>query len=183
MSRTLSARPWPRSNRLWGSQLVSVLLLSVLTGGCQQDATTARKDADLPATPPTITVTEARKDLIFTYQDPKSGEFTTASKPADVPKKAKRAVVVTDLSLSPKQRQAGRYVYVTDLRTARDDGTYPVAVASRYGFEAQQAATSSAAIASKREVVVYSASWCGVCKTTKRLLKKWRVPFVEKDVE
>ncbi|MEM7675438.1 MAG: glutaredoxin domain-containing protein [Myxococcota bacterium] len=158
-------------------------MMTIAAGGCQQRTSTAAQDTDVVSTPPTIQVTPSRKDLIFTYQDPDSGKFTTAADSAEVPQKARRSVVVTDLSLSPEQRQAGRYVYITDLRRVRKDGTYPVAVASRYGFEARLTDTSSTAATSKREVVVYSASWCGVCKTTKKLLKKWRVPFVDKDVE
>ncbi|MBI4815957.1 MAG: hypothetical protein HY791_06860 [Deltaproteobacteria bacterium] len=88
---------------------------------------------------------------------------------------------MTDLSLTPEQRQASRYVYVADLTAAKADGSFPVSVSSRYAFES---ATSTAPDGSEAgQVVVYSASWCGVCQKAKTLLKEWRVPFIEKDVE
>ena len=151
--------------------------------GCP--STTEPTDVEtVAAVPPSIAVRDGRSDLVFTFQDAKTGSFSTATDRNEVPKAARKAVVVTDLSLSPAQRQAGRYVYVTDLTKARADGSYPVAVASRYGFEAGLTGTSSAGLGLNRKgVVIYSASWCGVCKTTKRLLKQWGVPFVDKDIE
>ena len=163
---------------------LGILVCSATLGACSTKSRSDAADAgSQPSTPPAIKVTADREDLIFTYRDAKTGDFSTATSAAEVPDASRRDVVVTDLSLSPKQRQAGRYVYVTDLREKREDGTYPVAVASRYGFEAGSTGTSSAAVAARREVVLYGASWCGVCKTTKRLLKKWNVSFVDKDVE
>ena len=159
------------------------IALAAFVCGCPASRSTGSKDAGVAPAPPKITVSATREDLIFTFQDPKTGAFVTATSVDEIPESARAAVVVTDLSLSPEKRQAGRYVYVTDLKTARDDGTYPVAVASRYGFEAHRTGTATAAVASRGEVIVYSAAWCGVCKTTKRLLKKWGVAFVEKDIE
>lgn len=131
-----------------------------------------------PAVPKTIQVTEARTDLLYSYS--KDGEYRTATKIGDVPTEARHRVVVTDLSLSPSERQAGRYVYVADLTHPGEDGAYPVSIASRYGFET---VTSTGSGPASRGVVIYSASWCGVCKQAKRLLKSWNVPFVEKDIE
>ena len=162
---------------------LATLAVATLAGACQSRSAPAAADAGLAAAPPDIKITENREDLIFSFRDPKSGEFATASSRADVPEEARQAVVVTDLSLTPEQRQAGRYIYVTDLRQPRDDGTFPVAVSSRYGFEAKVTGTSTVAGSSGREVVVYSTAWCGVCKKAKRLLTKWGVPFVEKDIE
>lgn len=167
---------------------ITFVTLAVLTSiagiGCS-----VRSGADTPdagaadAPPPRIRVTADRDDLVFTFQDPKSGAFATASSAADVPEGARDAVVVTDLSLSPQQRQAGRYIYLTDLTEPRPDGTYPVSVASRYGFESQATGTATVAGGSGGQVVVYTAAWCGVCKSTKRLLRQWGVSFVDKDVE
>lgn len=164
--------------------VVALIATMVIVLGCRPDPDSRSADASVETSSPAdITVTADRSNLVFTYQDPKSGEFATATSRDEVPNEARQAVVVTDLRLSPAERQAGRYVYVTDLRTAREDGTFPVAVASRYGFEARLTATSTASGSDRQGVVVYSASWCGVCKKTKRLLKAWNVPFVEKDVE
>jgi glutaredoxin len=120
--------------------------------------------------------------MIFSYSTD-GRKFETATSIDQIPEEARRAVVVTDLSLSPEARQSGRYVYVADLRAPREDGTYPVAISSRYGFEAKITGTSTASGEASGGVVMYSASWCGVCKKAKRLLDQWGVRFVEKDVE
>ncbi len=157
---------------------------SVVGIGCSTRSGSSPPDAGVDnAPPPRIRVTADRDDLVFTFQDPKTGAFSTASSTEEVPKGARDAVVVTDLSLSPQQRQAGRYIYLTDLTERRSDGTYPVSVASRYGFESQITNTATTAGGSGTGVVVYTAAWCGVCKSTKRLLRQWGVPFVDKDVE
>jgi glutaredoxin len=133
--------------------------------------------------PPDVKVSAARKDLVFSYPT-EEGQFATATTIDAIPEKARRSVVVTDLSLTPEQRQSGRYIYITDLRTARGDGTYPVAIASRFGFEAKLSGTSTASgSGGGKDVVVYSAAWCGVCKHAKQLLKSWNVHFVDKDIE
>jgi glutaredoxin len=120
-------------------------------------------------------------DMIFSYSTD-GRKFETATSIDQIPEEARRAVVVTDLSRSPEERQAGRYVYVADLTKVREDGTHPVSIASRYGFEAKITGTSTAA-GGGHEVVMYSASWCGVCRKAKRLLDQWGVRFVEKDIE
>jgi glutaredoxin len=133
-----------------------------------------------PEPPAPLTLRGDRTDLIFSYTTD-GKRFETATSIDAVPATARKAVVVTDLSLTPEARQSARYVHVADLTSARADGTYPVAVASRHAFELASTATSSAAVSDG--VVVYSASWCGVCKKTKRLLDAWGVRYVEKDIE
>lgn len=134
--------------------------------------------------PPPITVMASREDLVFSYPRVDGTGFATATSIEAIPEAARRTVAVTDLSLTPEQRQSGRYVYIADLRAPREDGSYPVALASRYGFEAKLTGTSSATQPTgAREVIVYSASWCGVCRRAKNLLRSLGVPFTEKDVE
>lgn len=148
--------------------------------GCKSEVPASATDAGPPAPPPEIRVSADRTDLVFTYEAD-GGKFETASSISSVPEGKRQRVVVTDLSLTPAQRQASRYVYVADLSAPRADGTFAVSVSSRYGFEST---TASAPDGSETgQVVVYSASWCGVCQKAKQLLTDWRVPFVEKDVE
>lgn len=154
--------------------------LLVLAGGCTEEAK-APKAAEPAEPPPPIVVGPNRTELVYSYS--KDGRrFETATAIDQIPEEARKSVVVTDLSLSPEKRQADRYVYVADLTKARPDGTYPVSVASRYGLEAEITGTSTVA-GKSNGVVVYSASWCGVCKKAKRLLDQWGVRYVEKDVE
>lgn len=166
-----------RHRTTWG-------LVSLALAACTRSAGPADAGATEAAPPPAIEVTAARTDLVFSYPEEGGRRFATATRIDDIPTPARKEVVVTDLSLSPEVRQAGRYIYLANLSKARDDGTFPVALASRYGFEVNGTATATAAAArGARQVVIYSASWCGVCKTAKRLMKSWGVPFVEKDIE
>lgn len=151
-----------------------------LTAGCKEGAPSEKPEAPAEPPPP-IVVGPKRTDLVYSYS--KDGrKFETATTIDEIPKEARKSVVVTDLSLSPKKRQADRFVYVADLTEARPDGTYPVSVASRYGLEAEITGTSTAT-GETNGVVVYSASWCGVCKKAKRLLDQWGVRYVDKDIE
>lgn len=159
------------------------MLTLAATLACSKNA--AAPDAGAPASPPPpIEVRAERTDLVFSYLQEDGRTFGTATEIGAVPEAARRAVVVTDLSLSPERRQAGRYVYLADLRAARADGTYPVALASRYGFETGSS-TVAGGVRARGEagVIIYSASWCGVCKTAKRALDGWGVAYVEKDIE
>ncbi len=121
-------------------------------------------------------------NLLFGYLDPLTQQFASTASVGAIPEAALGQVIVTDLTKSPAERQAGRFVQIADLRAVRPDGTYPVAVASRFGFEAKLTGTSTVTGA-RSQVVIYSASWCGVCKKAKRFLSQQKVPFVEKDIE
>src|SRR5687767_12037839 len=130
------------------------ILFFLLTACSKEEAQKAPAEPSEP--PPPIEVKAGKQDMIFSYSTD-GRKFETATSIDQIPEEARRAVVVTDLSLSPEARQAGRYVYVADLRKPREDGSYPVAIASRYGFEAKVTGTSTAS-ASSGEVVMYSAS-------------------------
>lgn len=158
--------------------IVAGLLLALSTHACKADGG-AEDGGTEPAAPKAIQVTADRKDLLFSYAEGR--EYRTATEISQIPAAARGRVVVTDLSLSPAERQAGRYVYVADLTAPGEDGNFPVSISSRYGFETLTATSAGAPTSSG--VVIYSASWCGVCKQAKRLLKSWNVPFVEKDIE
>jgi glutaredoxin len=166
---------------------IAALFALPLAAACNRSTSESKPAAEPPAAakePPQIRVTADRKDLVFSYAGEGDKGYQTATAIQDVPESARRSVIVMDLSLTPEERQSGRYIYVADLRAARADGTYPVAVASRYGFEAKLAGTSTASgSGSGKEVVVYSAAWCGVCKHAKQLLKTWGVRFSDKDIE
>ena len=165
------------------------MCVSLLTGpGCNKAPNTPQPDAADPpqggaSLPPAMRLTPDRTNVVFSYAQ--GGRFVTAGSIGEIPIPARRQVIVTDLSLSPKQRQADRYVYLADLRKARPDGTFPVALASRSELEAGLTGTSTAAAPSdsSRGVVLYTTSWCGVCKKAKRVLNSLGVRFVEKDIE
>lgn len=139
-----------------------------------------------PPPPDSIIFRPDDPNLLFTYREPKSGRFTTSTSAVQIPDAERNAVVITDLSIPPEARGSGRYVHVADLTRVEPNGSIRTAVASRYGFERGESDGESTSIDVDQRsapVVVYSASWCGVCKKTKRLLTTWRVPFEEKDIE
>ena len=166
-------------------------LVLILLQACQQSqtdktsaATNAPPSGAAAAAPLEVVVTSSRTKLLYSYQS--GSRFITATKISDIPLDSRQQVVVTDLSLSPSERQAGKFIYLADLRKPRNDGTYPVAISSRYGLEAQLSGTrtsSGTVSVSDERVIVYTTSWCGVCKKALRLLKQWGVPHQEKDIE
>lgn len=161
---------------LCGLGLLPVLLLVSCARSAAPDAGIAAEEL-----PPEISVHAGRGDLVFSYRDPETGQLATTASIAAIPAAARAQVIVTDLTLTPEQRRADRYIYLANLEAPRPDGTYPVAIASRYS--ATLGAGEGAGAAAGEGVVVYTTSWCGVCKKAKRLLQQLGVPFVEKDIE
>ncbi|MEE2903076.1 MAG: glutaredoxin family protein [Myxococcota bacterium] len=166
-------------------------LALLLLQACQNNSntTSATSGVDKPnealsKPPPEVVVTSSRANLLFSYQS--GSRFVTANTIKEIPVESRQQVIVTDLSMSPAQRQSGKYIYVADLRTPRANGSYPVAISSRYGLEAELSGTitsSGSVVVSQEKVIVYTTSWCGVCKKALRLLRKWNVPHEEKDIE
>lgn len=138
--------------------------------------------------PPKIVVSKDRADLVFTYVDA-AGQFHDATTIAEVPEVSRAQVLVRDLSKSPDELRTTELLYVADLRAPDDKGRYACGAVSRRAFDrggADEAAVQAASAGlpeSEQGVVVYSASWCGVCRAAKAWLAQRHVAFVEKDVE
>jgi glutaredoxin len=160
---------------------LGLLALGLLLSACSEETKTERSAAPPPPEP--IEVRAGQPDLLFTYRDPETRAFVTTSSIGSIPEAARASVVVVDLSRSPEERGSARYVQVADLREPDAEGRYPTAVASRHAFERGGAGGRGEARPSQAPVVVYAASWCGVCKKAKRVLRDLAVPFVEKDIE
>jgi glutaredoxin len=109
----------------------------------------------------------------------------TAHNRSEIPEAQRAHVRVDALDIAPDARLDPERVYVADLRTPGADGSYPVRQAARTWFDGQvdQAKPQPAEPAADESVVVYKASWCGVCRTAEAFLRSRHVPFVEKDVE
>lgn len=166
-----------------------LMAVGACRGGGKPSAADAGAEAAAP--PPDaarIIVTKDRTDLIFTYIDG-TGAYHDVSKIDAVPEASRQQVLVRDLSKSPDELRAADYLYIADLRTPDSNGHYTCGAVSRRGFEREglyDAASKAAEGADGQSgnlVIVYSASWCGVCKQAKAFLKQKGIPFVDKDIE
>jgi glutaredoxin 3 len=110
----------------------------------------------------------------------------SAQKRSEIPEASRAQVRIDSLATPPEQRLDPDHVYVADLRAADGSGSYPVKKVSRDAFDAQvdhaKPPPQVDAVASAG-VVIYGASWCGVCRSAKAFFKERHVAFVEKDVE
>lgn len=134
--------------------------------------------AEQPPLPPVVR--DDSKDLVFSWTQAERG-YATATSPQQVPECCRKDVVIADLSRSPQERQAHRYVMVADLSQKAADGSYPVVVLSRYRFEGTD--LSDPGPLNHDGVTVYSTAWCGFCKKLKRWLDKRGVKYAAKDIE
>ncbi|HEX2678055.1 MAG TPA: glutaredoxin domain-containing protein, partial [Polyangiales bacterium] len=112
----------------------------------------------------------------------------TASKRSEIPEASREHVRIDSLATPPEQRLDAEHVYVADVRTAGSDGSYVVRKATRDWFDAQidhlkPPPKVEVAAVGTGDVVIYKASWCGVCRRAEAYLRERHVPFVEKDVE
>lgn len=107
----------------------------------------------------------------------------TAQRRQDVPEDRRAQVRVVSMATDPTHRLDPEHVYVADLTAPGEGGAFPVVKMPRAAFDALVDAQTAAARPADAEVVLYSASWCGVCKATRRFLEQQGVAFTEKDVE
>jgi glutaredoxin len=135
---------------------------------------------ETPAPRP-ASVTDSAKKLVFSWYEPGQGH-RTGTTVADVPVCCRKDVVVADLSRTPDERQASRYVMTVDLTTADPEGRYPVAVQSRYRFNDNDL-EDLGPVPKSTGVTVYVTTWCGYCKKVKSMLKARGTAFVSKDIE
>lgn len=151
-------------------RLASLALL-LFASGCH------RADPPPPADAATPTLTEVRadrQDLLFRYQA--DGGFESVTQIEAIPEAARGAVQVVDLSRSPEARAARDFVQVFDLSKAPYQGR----LVPRAALEAS---LIKAAPPPQAPVIMYSASWCGVCKQARAFLKAQHIAFTEKDIE
>jgi glutaredoxin len=150
--------------------------------GAPSEAADTRAAEPSPVAP---RITDQSERLVFSYLDPETKTHRTASNIEGIPEEAREQVIVTDLSRTPKERQSDRFIMIADLRKKSEDGTYPVRIASRFASDRTDGGDAKApdSEAPVRAVTLYTASWCGVCRKTKRLLESWKVPYTEKDIE
>ena len=132
------------------------------------------------AKPELSVVSAARSDLLFLYQD-KEGVEQRAMSVAEVPEERRAQVQVVDLARSPQERAASAYLQIFDLRSADEAGRFKGRLVPREARE--QALASEQALPDQPPIVLYTTSWCGVCKKARRFMKSQGWAFIEKDIE
>jgi len=167
------------------SILLTCLSLSLVgLCACQpSEKPSAKVKASAPerAQRPTLSeVTDARTDLLFIYQGEKGEELRAVSIP-EIPEDKRAQVQVIDLSRSPAERSAGGYLQFFDLRQADSEGRYMGRLISR--AKRDQELASEQALPAQPPIVLYTTSWCGVCKKARRFMESQGWAFVEKDIE
>ena len=161
-----------------GHVAYTVISLLLLLFGCQKDKDQEQPSA--PPPPPLQEVTTEKSDLLFLYRDAEGVEQKAMSL-AEIPETSRARVQVVDLSLSPEARLSKYYVQVFDLRRAGTDGLFPGRVLPRSELEASLA--DEQAMPAQPQIILYSTSWCGVCKQAKKFLKEKSLAFIELDIE
>ena len=171
-----------------------------LAGGllaCEPERPPAPRDA-----PPAAAEDEAAEaptlapgtPVVLTYAGDR-GAFADTSKVDDVPEGSRGMVRVT---LVGGQDPPPGQVWVANLRTPADDGSFALSTVPRDRFEELalgQGLASAVEIpeglepptkpvaAAPGEVIVYKTSWCGVCKKLQAYLDRKGVKYVAKDIE
>ena len=151
-------------------------------GGLEQPPALKTQAAGELVTPP-FEVTGELEGLLLVWFDNQG--VHTAQKRSEIPEARRALVRIDSLRVAPEQRLDPDHVYLADLRAPASNGTYSVRRAARAFFDAKvdQAKPPPTPEPASASVVVYGASWCGVCKTTEAFLREKHVPFVEKDIE
>ena len=150
---------------------------------------------------PVFELRDDTPDILITWIDEK-GEYHVVGKTADVPENAREIVRIVTV-----EHGHGDLLYVADLRSKSANGVYPVKTMPRSGWEliAKQrrdkaiAALSPTATTSglstavptapiappsaRLSAIVYSTSWCGVCRNAESYLRKQGATVVVKDIE
>ncbi len=157
-----------------------LLCLVALCVACQSEPPAAQTVAP---TPTAVTIDVSRKDLVFRYLDPQSGEVATATSVDAIPDAAKSQVVVYDALAEPPPG----WDLVLDLT----QGTVATP-RQHFAFATRAAATPSAEKPPSantpptngvREVVMFSTQGCGYCNKARKFLTEQRIPFSELDLD
>ena len=185
-----------RRRRLQSSCLALALVL--VGAQCEDEKPPAPSPADKAGEEPSESPATARLDpktdaFVVTYAGDR-GKFADTSKLEAVPEAARGMVRVK--LLSGPEAPPGM-VWVANLQTPEPDGSYVLTTFARDGFEDHALGLGLSSkfeipegieppeqvAAPTGEVVVYKTSWCGVCKSLEKFLKKEGVQYVAKDIE
>lgn len=163
-------------------------LLGLLVAACSGGESMS-EDGEI-VTPPFDVSGEAEGLLLVWFDE--DGPHT-ASRRSDIPEAHRAEVRVEDLTIPPDEGLGADEVYVADLRSAGEHGSYTVRRMTRGSFESrveeaagEDAPRPSAPVAiadGDADVIIYGASWCGACRATAAFLRDRNIAFVERDIE
>ena len=167
-------------------------LVFLLFASCKDEAATTRRakpKAVSPTEAPSIRVHAEESDLVYRYFP--TGERTpkTSMTLTGVPEAVRDLVIV----IPPSGAPAG-LAYVADLRASADDGTYAYRVVptseldqaldeSRGPVDSTDKSEQPEQKVAANEVVMFSASWCGVCTQARRWFRNKGIEVIERDIE
>ncbi len=179
----------------------SFVLIPLLVLAC------ASGEAAPPAAPVAVVVPAVRvaagEKLLFRYFEGDGKTAKTADSIDAVPAAAREAVIAIPETV---EVPAG-HVILADLRTPGADGTYPYRMVAQSELDAElarlrAAAAPAAPVQAKappvaapkptgaaqaksgtNDVVMFTASWCGVCTQARRWFRNKGIEIVERDVE
>lgn len=160
------------------------LLLLVLASCTRKPATPLPAE---PSEPPTLDLSGDRTDLLFTWVDA-DGKLHDVDAADKVPVERRKQVLVRDLSKSPDEVQADRYVFLADV-SREEGGFFRYVVVSRHAMDRSLrqgdlvADQEHEADGGRPEVVLYGTSWCGACVQARKWLREKGIVFADKDVE
>src|SRR5687767_9745607 len=91
----------------------SILLVAAVLAACKAPTPSSPEAASAPA-PPNVAFTGAETTMLYSFVD-ESGAVRSVDRLADIPEDRRRNVMVVDLSRSPEDRQADKFVYFADV--------------------------------------------------------------------
>jgi glutaredoxin len=156
---------------------------------------TQPKAAELPA----LTLKDDTASLLLTWVDD-LGDFHVGQRVSEVPPASRKQVRVV---VTTKAAGTGEKVYVANLETKRDDGTYLVTTMSRAAWDelgasrrkarlealapsahpVETAAPGGSAAAGSLVAIIYGAKWCGPCHQAAKYLATRGVKVIDKDID
>lgn len=173
------------SNGTRSGMLLSLVLAFAACSGSGAPETTAAT----VAAPAPVKVDPSRKDLVFRYLDPATGEVATAASVDAIPAPARREVVIYD----PQASVPAGWDLVADLSAAapvatpREHFAFATRAATTASTEKPpelaRAADQAAGRDAAHEVFMFSTEGCGYCARARKFFDAHRIPYTELDLE
>ena len=159
--------------------IVAAMLVSAWVTGCTREPSPSAETQPAAVKPAFPVVNETRTDLLFRYRT--EDGWSQALTVAEVPAESRTLVQVIDLSLPPKARNSAGYIHLVDLTKTDASGVFTGHTIPR--GELEKALAKDAEPAPQVPIIMYSTSWCGVCKKAAKYMRDNELIFQEKDIE